>query len=179
MKTSKNSRTTTPEGTQPKPELTVSNNNQHNKRLKTALLAECHELVRLSEYDAKAGISIWPHLPQDCNDCGKCTNGAKFIAEKYHGYVAGYPIEATEAGILVGSNAFGHDFAIVDTFIVDWWGWEYEGSLETPVLTIAEGIALGKYKAEQDWEIFPPNDFRKIVTEVEAPVTRSFSIKAD
>jgi len=179
MKTSKNSRTTTPEGTQPKPELTFPDSNQQNERLKAALLAECHELVRVSEYDTKAGISIWPHLPQDCNDCGKCTNGAKFIAQKFGGYVAGYEIESTDPQTLVGANAYGHDFAIVGDFIVDWWGWEYEGALERPVLTRVEGIALGKYKAEQDWKIFPPSDFRKIITEVEAPGTRSFSIKAD
>jgi len=160
MKTDKNSRTTTPEGTQPKPELTVPDNNHQNKSLKAALLAECHELVRLSEYDAKTGLSFWPHVSKDCNDCGRCTNGAKFIAQKFGGYVAGYEIERTDPQTLVGTDAGGHDFAVVGDFIVDWWGWEYEESLETPVLTRAEGIALGKYKAEQDWKIFPPNDFR-------------------
>jgi len=160
MNTDKNSYTATQSGTPAQPEQTVSDNTA-SKCLKDDLLAECHELVRLTQYDAKAGISFWLHISSDCNECGRCTNGAKFIAQKFGGFVAGYEIERTDPHTLVGADAGGHDFAVVGDFIVDWWGWEYEGALETPVLTRAEGIALGKYKAEQDWEIFPPNDFRE------------------
>jgi hypothetical protein len=156
MKTDKNSRTTTPSGTQLKPEQTVSDSNTARKRLKDALLAECHELVKLSQYDSKAGVSIWPHVSALYNDCGNCTNGARLIAQKFGGFVAGYLIEDTDPQTLVGASAWGHDFAVVGDFIVDWWGWEYEGSLESPVLTCAEGMAHEKYKPQQDWEIAPP-----------------------
>ena len=155
MNNDKNSHQITSSGTTAHPEQTVPDNNPASNRLTDTILAECHELVRLSEYDTKAGISIWPHIPNDCNDCGKCTNGAKFIAQKFGGFVAGYEIKGKDPQTLVGANTGGHDFAVVGDFIVDWWGWEYEGSLESPVLTRAEGIAQGKYKPQKDWEFAP------------------------
>ncbi|MDR3412373.1 MAG: hypothetical protein P4L87_15775 [Formivibrio sp.] len=154
MNTDKNSYTATQSGTPAQPEQTVSDNTA-SKCLKDDLLAECHELVRLTQYDAKAGISFWPHVPSDCNDCGRCTNGARVIAEKFGGLVAGYQIEDTDPQTLVGADAGGHDFAIVGGFIVDWWGWQYEMALKTPVLTIADGIAQGKYKPQKDWKFAP------------------------
>jgi len=129
MKSDHNSTTQTQEGTQLKPEQTVPDNNQERIRRKEALLAECHEIVRLAEYDTKAGVSIWPHVPAGCNDCGICTNGARLIARKFGGFVAGYEITNEDPQTLAGAPEWGHDFAVVGEFIVDWWGWEYEGSL--------------------------------------------------
>ena len=82
------------------------------------------------------------------------------MAHKFGGYVAGYEIDAKEKTFLVGGNAGGHDFAIVGDFIVDWWGWYYEGLPEIPVLTRAAGVARGLYKPEQDWKTVPDLDFR-------------------
>jgi len=161
MNTDKNSQITQ-SGTPAQPEQTVPDNNQQSKRLKAALLAECRKLVRLSKYDSKAEISIWPHVPTGRNDCGRCTNGAKLIAQKFGGFVAGYEIKDMDPQTLVAAMTGGHDFAVVGEFIVDWWGWEYEGSLESPVLTRAEGIAQGKYKPQKDWEIAPLFDIDEI-----------------
>ena len=161
MNTDKNSQITQ-SGTPAQPEQTVPDNNQQSKRLEAALLAECRKLVRLSKYDSQAGISIWPHVPTGRNDCGRCTNGAKLIAQKFGGFVAGYEIETTDPQTLVAAISGGHDFAVVGEFIVDWWGWEYEGSLESPVLTRAEGVAQGKYKPQKDWEFAPLFDIDKV-----------------
>jgi len=67
--------------------------------------------------------------------------------------VAGYAIDRDDPQTLIGADVGGHDFAVVGDFIVDWWAWEYERSLTTPVLARAEGIALGKYKPEQTWSV--------------------------
>jgi hypothetical protein len=162
MNYDKNSHQITPSGTTAQPQQTVPDSNTASKYLKDALLNECLELVRLSEYDAKAGISFWPHVSSDCNDCGRCTNGARIIARKFGGFVAGYEIKDADPETLVGANVGGHDFAVVGDFIVDWWGWEYEESLKSPVLTIAEGIALWKYKPRQAWQYAPLFAFREL-----------------
>jgi hypothetical protein len=125
---------------------------------KRALLAECERLEVLMEYDA-GGFHLWRHVGGV--DCGICTNGARLIAKKFGSFVAGYPIETDEPQTLVGAFAGGHDFAVVGEFIIDWWGWEYEQSLDCPVILRAEGIALGKYKPEQAWQVCPDNDFRR------------------
>jgi hypothetical protein len=124
---------------------------------KRALLAECKRLEALTEYD-EDGFHFWPHVGGV--ECGLCTNGARLIAQKFGGFVAGYSIAPEDPRSLVGADVFGHDFAVVGNFIVDWWGWEYERSLESPVLSRAEGIALGKYKPERAWEVLPDDDFR-------------------
>jgi len=75
--------------------------------------------------------------------------------------VAGYAIDRDDPQTLIGADAGGHDFAVVGVLIVDWWGWEYEQAVDCPVILRAEGIALGKYKPEQTWQVFPDNDFRR------------------
>ena len=118
---------------------------------KATLLAECFKLRELMAYDPQDGFYFWPQdtgllIPEHADKCGICTNGARLIAGKFGGYVAGYPIGPGDPQTLVGAVAGGHDFAVVGNFIVVWWGWEYEQSLESPVLLRAEGVALGKYK---------------------------------
>ena len=123
-----------------------------------ALLAECCKLKKSLGYDERGGFFFWPHVGGV--ECGISTNGARLIARKFGGFVAGYAIDLEDRRSLVGADVFGHDFAVVGNFIVDWWGWEYERSLKSPVLSRAEGIALGKYKPERAWEVCPDDDFR-------------------
>ena len=134
--------------------------------LESDLLAECTKLKSLMRYDEAAGFYFWPEVfgfrfSDGANECGRCTNGAKLIAKKFGGFVAGHLITPEDSRSLVGADVFGHDFAVVGDFIVDWWGWEYEQSLLTPVLLRAKGVALGKYKPEEDWEVLPQQDFRE------------------
>lgn len=129
------------------------------------LLAECFDLRRLMAYDEEGGFYFWPQVDAarmlgKGDQCGICTSGARLMAEKFGGFVAGYAIDPEDPQTLVGAVAFGHDFAVVGDFIVDWWGWEYEQSLESPVIHRAEGIALGKYKPERLWEVHQSQDFR-------------------
>jgi hypothetical protein len=60
--------------------------------------------------------------------------------------------------------AGGHDFAVVGQFIVDWWGWEYDQALESPVLSRCDVIRSGKYKSQDEWMAFEMHDFRSLST---------------
>ena len=117
-------------------------------------------------YDETAGFYFWPNVatmesPDYESQCGICTNGAKLIAQEFGAYVAGYLIHPEDPQTLVGADVYGHDFAVVGDFIIDWWGWEYAGSLEIPVISRAKAIALGKYKPAEAWEVHPDHDFRE------------------
>ena len=133
---------------------------------KARLLAECARLTASMEYDEKRGFYFWPSaigpaLSEYERHCGICTHGARLLAEKFRGFVAGYETGPDDPLTLVGARAGGHDFAVVAEWIVDWWGWEYDQALDSPVLSRADGIALGKYKPKQAWELCPDYDFRR------------------
>ena len=119
------------------------------------LLAECDRLTATMQYDDDEGYHFWPVPKGDRIECGRCTNGARLIAEKFHGYVAGYPIDHKQPKALglVAVDCGGHDFAVIGENIVDWWAWDYEQSLQSPVITIEEGIRRGLYRPKADWRI--------------------------
>jgi len=138
------------------------------RQLLIALTAECEFLKTTMKYDSQVGLYYWPHVceveePEGPSECGICTNGAKLIAKKFGGFVAGYRIHPTESRTLIAADVYGHDFAVIGDYIVDWWAWEYDQSLEKPVIRRAEGIALGKYKPEFEWVVLAHNDFRSAV----------------
>ena len=114
----------------------------------------CCYLTTVMDYDDKVGVYYWPHVgiikePEDLCECGICTNGAILIAKFFKGSVFGYPI--SEGQTFVGYSAYGHDFAVVGDYIVDWWGWEYEKTISNPVIKISEGISKGYYKPQDLW----------------------------
>ena len=60
---------------------------------KARSLAECVRLKAVMEYD-EAGFFFWPSeakhpVPEDANPCGRCTNGARLVAERFARFVAG------------------------------------------------------------------------------------------
>lgn len=128
------------------------------------LLAECARLKAIMQH-GEAGFCFWPStpshpVPDGANQCGRCTNGARLIAEKFGGFVAGYPIGPEDPQDLIGAFAGGHDFAVIGLFIVDWWAWEYEQAIPSPVMLRVEGVARGLYKPESFSQVCPENDFR-------------------
>lgn len=135
---------------------------------KAELLAECRRLTQESKYNEEQGYSYWD-TPKGEIQCGRCTNGALLIAEKFGGYVAGYLMDfqpKTWQSELVARDCGGHDFAIVGDYLVDWWAWDYEESIPEPVLHLvadAELIAR-KYLPRAEWEITPENDYRRTTT---------------
>ena len=128
-----------------------------NKLCQT-LLDECRRLTDISIIGENC--SYWSIGGEEVQ-CGCCTNGAHLIAEKFHGYVAGYPIAPEDPRIdLIGHYCFGHDFAVVSNFLIDWWAWDYEQAFESPVMTIEAAAASGKYKPQSEWETGSVSDFR-------------------
>lgn len=127
------------------------------KALAVRLWEACLDLRKKEVYHERVGVYYWPHIAADLEypegpaECGVCTNGARIIASMFEGRVSGYPIDPSESRVLVGAKAYGHDFAVVGHYIVDWWGWQYECSLTHPVITVTKGIKLGKYKPVALW----------------------------
>jgi hypothetical protein len=130
--------------------------------LMKSLLNECEEMTADMLYDGDEGYHYWLGENDERIQCGICGHGALRIAKKFGGYVTGYLIDSEDLVMLIGYNCFGHDFAVIGEFIVDWWGWDYKQAIASPVLLITEGIASGKYLPVERWDTYPGFDFRKI-----------------
>lgn len=137
--------------------------------LKAQLIAECVRLKEAMAYHDRIGVHYWPDVarelyePEGPAECGICTNGARLIARKFNGMVAGYHIRSDEPRQLVAAVCYGHDFAVVENFIVDWWAWAFAEEIQDPVFTIEEGINSGRYKAQEFWSVNPHTEFRREV----------------
>jgi hypothetical protein len=78
-------------------------------------------------YDEEEGCHYWD-IGGEKIESSVCTNGAKLVVDKFGGDVFGYHFDGDSSG-KVGSDAGGHDFAIVqDRYLVDWWGANVEGT---------------------------------------------------
>lgn len=109
------------------------------------------ELTDSEKYDEEEGVHYW-YNPSGKVESGICTNGAKLIAARFNGEVKGY---ATNQENLVGGACFGHDFAIVGEYLVDWWAKIYEEKkaiweLNNPELET-------HYLPQNQWETVPLN----------------------
>lgn len=133
--------------------------------MKQELIDYCQYLTDSMAYNDEIGFYYWPWLkdnnfePEDCSHCGICTNGARLIAFKFNGYVAGYNIWMSESDMLIGHGCGGHDFAIVGDYIVDWWGWEYSKELFQPV-NLKNEVVNEVYKIESSWNTHKFSDYR-------------------
>lgn len=125
--------------------------------LRDQLMAECERLKREEKYDSNIGYSYWDTDHGELA-CGTCTNAARIIANKFNGYVAGYRLEGDEEEI-IGADCFGHDFAVVGGYIVDWWAWQYPCTLKCPVVEIADDLTWIYYLPQSKWKIVA--DFRR------------------
>ena len=116
------------------------------------LLEYCQWLTKTMAYDNEVGAYYWPHVgiikePEDLCECGICTNAAILIAKKFNGYVVGYPVNMNFK--FVGHTAGGHDFAVIGDIIVDWWGWQYEKSLDSPIVIPPDN----RFKPANEWHL--------------------------
>ena len=122
--------------------------------LQDRLLAYCSFLSSSSVYLDDPGCSVWPWVEgEHRKQCGVCTHGAQLVAEKFGGKVVGYSVHPHDDPDLVGRGCFGHDFAVVGPYLVDWWGRDYEEGIPRPVLHLEEDAELirRKYKPESEW----------------------------
>ena len=128
-------------------------------------MRECLRLVNGEAYDKEAGVGYWPHVgtldyPECPAESGICTNSADLIAQRCGGCVMGYPISHGDPSSLVAYNCMGHDFAVVDGFIIDWWAWQVEQSISHPIQSIWEAVNAGLYKNPTYWNRWPKRDYR-------------------
>lgn len=135
--------------------------------LRKELRSICKQLVAREK--PGTDFSTWPwmrNMPR--NDCGNCYTASFYLARRFKGVVVGYPIfmvEALKNPKWIGSDTLGHDFAIIEDFLVDWWGWQYwpTATLYSPVLHLEDDAELisVRYKPMSEWGCYAVNDFRR------------------
>jgi hypothetical protein len=120
-------------------------------KLESEILKFCHWLRESA--DTSGDFAFWPHAPAGQNECGVCTNGARLIARRFGGRVCGYAMSTRDSDDLIAKDCFGHDFAIVGDYLVDWWAWDYPESLPHPILHLQKDAALiaKYYKPQSEW----------------------------
>lgn len=104
--------------------------------LRTQLEAFIRHLHASEKYNDEEGYHFWPGEVSGCRtedgdlDCGTCTNGAFLVVRKFGGKVFGYPEGANPSALAgkpsnywdkAGDANWGHDFAVVDHFLIDYW----------------------------------------------------------
>ncbi len=88
--------------------------------LRSRLLQYMVELRDQEQYDEEEGYHYWSDANNRRTMSGTCTNGAQRIAREFGGRVAGYHTQSDDGR--VGAIAGGHDFAIVDDFLIRLYG---------------------------------------------------------
>ena len=97
--------------------------------LRARLEAYLVELSDSEHHMPADGCSIWETPDMGVLHCGICTNGARLVARKFGGTVVGYAGGQNPTALAGkvkflwgdGGTNWGHDFAVVGPFIVDWW----------------------------------------------------------
>ena len=87
-------------------------------------------LQKTEAYDEEQSFSYWP--VEGCPSVTCCTNGARLIAKRFGGVIRGYSCSSVQDP-RVGAWSYGHDFAIVGQYLVDYWGAFVDECLPTAV----------------------------------------------
>jgi len=111
-------------------------------------------------YDEEQGVSEWPKSyrfnDEDFGDeliqCGRCTNGARLVAQRFLGQVYGYACEDNPEAE-VGANCGGHDFAVIGDYIVDYWAHHFAGESDVAVLPVNSPEARKLYGPRSKWKL--------------------------
>lgn len=91
-------------------------------------------LSKTERYDEENEMSVWDENPFIYDlSVTRCTSSAMLVCLKFKGIVHGYEIydehyypdlEPSFVRNLIGFDSGGHDFCIVDNFLVDYWAKE-------------------------------------------------------
>lgn len=112
-------------------------------------------------HNDEQGVAEWPRdkhrfSDEDFGDeniqCGKCTNSARLVAQRFGGKVFGYECR-NNPGAKIGVDCFGHDFAVVGDYIVDYWAKHFAGESENSVIKRGTPEAISLYGPEENWEL--------------------------
>jgi hypothetical protein len=118
------------------------------KILNNALFEYCKELSITELYDETEGVHYWniPCLRRNRTytvQSGVCTDSARLIPNKFGGKVFGYLMQDNPKAV-IGHDCFGHDFALVGTYLVDFWAWHVDGSIKFPMFSLIKDAVLIK-----------------------------------
>ena len=80
-----------------------------------------------------------------------CTCGALLVAKEFGGKVMGY-FNRDNPTATIGDE--GHDFAVVDGWIVDFWAWAYESEIDYPMMRVDSDEAKKCYGDPEKWVLF-------------------------
>jgi hypothetical protein len=123
--------------------------------------AFARQLLDDEVYNDELGASEWPVEKHKLSDedwgeeriqCGRCTNSARLIAQKFGGKVYGYGIEENPEALL-GQDTYGHDFAVIGGYIVDYWAAHFTGDSPQAVVALGTEEARRLYGDPKKWTL--------------------------
>lgn len=111
-------------------------------------------LLKTEQYDEQQSYSYWP--VEGCPSVTCCTNGARLIATEFGGVIRGYSCRSVEDP-RVGAWSYGHDFAIVGQYLVDYWGAFVDECLPRAVFHLGSDADLitSLYGMPETWTAVP------------------------
>lgn len=124
-------------------------------------------------YDEEEGCYRWPRAQYRFSDedfgeediqCGRCTNSARLIAQHFKGQVFGYSCDENPEAV-VGRDCGGHDFAVVDGYLVDYWAHHFCGETNDPVLPVDSTEVFALYGPSSNWKLMYDYRLSKDVVE--------------
>jgi hypothetical protein len=79
------------------------------------------QLEKDEVYDADQERSLWKDTIFGEMSVTQCTASAMLVAHKFSGIVYGYDLTRNNNEEIIGDCCGGHDFAVVDHYLVDYW----------------------------------------------------------
>jgi len=108
-------------------------------------------------YDSHEECTLLP----DGSAFGICTNSARYLQSILGGVVAGYG-HAENPTAEIGASEFGHDFLVLEQYIVDIWA--SEGCGTPPVIKISNAQLVKKlYGDPSKWRVWRCGMFEKFL----------------
>lgn len=113
-------------------------------------------------YDEEQGMSLWTNTAFKLQmSVTQCTAGAMLIADKFEGRVYGYPLDINDPSNkdIIGYMSMGHDFCIVDDYLVDYWAHFVHDEDLRPIIDLSDASQLPYlqkyYLPKHRWEVVP------------------------
>jgi hypothetical protein len=122
--------------------------------------AALEALVRTTADETRPHVDGGPARLPNGADAAVCAHGALYLQRVAGGVVLGYRHDDNPTASL-GAAEGGHDFLLVDDrFVVDLWGYDYDGRVPTGVLDLQDpsdaSVIARLYGDAARWELVEP-----------------------